>query len=77
MAIVDRHSGMLSVHCTAHRVAKELIRILRVHCQRLGIPRIVYTDGSSIFKRFDIEQVVSSVSNPHNNFRSELSVKHF
>ena len=23
LAIVDRHSGMLSVHCTAHRGAKE------------------------------------------------------
>ena len=32
LAIVDRHSGMLSVHCTAHRGTKELIRILRVHC---------------------------------------------
>ena len=49
LAIVDRHSGMISVHCTEHRGAKELIRISRVHCQHSGIPRIVYTDGSSIF----------------------------
>ena len=85
LVIGDRHSGMLSVHCTAHRGAKELFRILRVHCQHSGIPRIVYTDGSSIFcaqekkdffKRFDIEHVVSIVSNPHLNLRSEVSVKH-
>ena len=51
LAIADRHSGMLSVHCdcTAFKGAKELIRILRVHCQRSGIPRVVYSDGSSIF----------------------------
>ena len=56
-----------------------------MHCQRSGITRIVYKDGSSIFcahetkaffKRFDIEHVVSSVSNPYLNFCSKLSVKH-
>ena len=49
LAIADRRSGMLSVHCTKHRRANEVIKILRVHCQRSGIPRIIYTDGSSIF----------------------------
>ena len=49
LAIADRHSGMISVHATAHRGAKELLKILRLHCQRSGIPRCVYTDGSSIF----------------------------
>jgi hypothetical protein len=44
LAIVDRHSGMLSVHATVHRGAKELLKILRVHCQRSGIPRCVFTD---------------------------------
>ena len=84
MAISDRHSGMLSVHCTKHRGANEVIKILRVHCQRSGIPRIIFTDGSSIFcvqemkdffRRYDIEHVISSVSNPHANLRSEVSVK--
>ena len=84
LAIADKHSGMLSVHCTKHRGANVVIRILRVHCQRQGIPRIIFTDGSSIFcaqemkdffKRFDIEHRVSSVSNPHANLRSEVSVK--
>jgi hypothetical protein len=78
LAIADRHSGMLSVHATAHRGAKELLKILRVHCQR------IFTDGFSIFcaqevkdffKRYDIEHIVSSVSNPHANLRSEVSVK--
>ena len=55
-----------------------------MHCQRSGITRICYTDGSSIFcaqetkdffKRYDIEHIVSSVSNPHSNLRSEVSVK--
>ena len=49
LAIVDRHSGMLSVHCTAFKGSKEVIRILRLHCQRSCIPRVVYSDGSSIF----------------------------
>ena len=84
LAIADRHSGMLSVHATAHRGAKELLKILRLHCQRSGIPRCVYTDGSSIFcaqevkdffKRYDIEHFVSSVGHPHANLRSEVSVK--
>ena len=85
LAIVDRHLGMLSVHCTAFKGAKELIRILRLHCQRNGIPRVVHSDRSSIFcayetkeffKRYNIEHVVSSVRNAHSNCCSELSVKH-
>ena len=84
LAIADRHSGMLSVHATVHRGAKELLKILRLHCQRSGIPRCVYTDGSSIFctqevkdffKRYDIEHFVSSVGHPHANLRSEVFVK--
>ena len=46
LAIADRHSGMISVHATAHKDAKELLKILRLHCQRNGIPRCVFTDGS-------------------------------
>ena len=70
LAIADKHSGMLSVHCTKHRGANEVIKILRVHSQCQGIPRIIFTDRSSIFcaqemkdfcKRFDIEHRVSSV----------------
>ena len=85
LAIVDIHSGMLSVHCTVFKGSKELIRILRLHCQRNGIPREVFSDGSSIFcshetkdffRRFNIVHRVSFVSNAHSNLRSELSVKH-
>ena len=85
LAIVDRHSGMLSVHCTAFKGSKELLRILRLHCQKNGIPREVCTDGSTIFcshetkdffRRFNIIHRVSSVANAHSNLRSELSVKH-
>ena len=81
-AIGERHSGMLSVHHTAYKGAKELIRILRVHCKPSGIPRVVYSDGSSIFcahetsKFFKRYNVVSSVANPHSNFCLKLSVKH-
>ena len=76
---------MLSVHCTAFKGSKELIRILRLHCQKNGIPREVFSDGSSIFcshktkdffRRFNIIHRVSSVSNAHSNLRSELSVKY-
>ena len=85
LAIVDLHSGMLLVHCTAFKGAKELIRILKLYCQRNGIPRVVYSDGSSILcahktkeflRRYNIEHVVSSVSNAHSTFPAELSVKH-
>ena len=75
---------MLSVHSTRHKGANEVLRILREHCACQGIPRIIFTDGSSIFcaqemkdffGRFDIEHRVSSVGNPHANLRSESSVK--
>ena len=46
LVIVDWHSGMLSMHCTAFKGVKELIRILILHCQQNGIPRVVYSDGS-------------------------------
>ena len=84
LSIVDRHSGMISVHATMHRGSKELPRILRCHCTRHGIPRYLFTDGSSIFcsqevkdflTRYDIHHFVSSVGNPHANLRSELGVK--
>ena len=83
LAIVNGHSGMLSVHCTAFKGSKELVRILRLHCQKNGIPREVCTDGSKIFcshetkdffRRFNIIHRVSSVANAHSNLRSDLSV---
>ena len=40
---------MLSVHSTNFKGSKELLRILRLHCQRNGIPREICSDGSSIF----------------------------
>ena len=84
LAIVDRHSGMLSVDATAFMGFKDLLRILRLHCQRSGIPWEICTDGSSIFmshetqdffRRFSIKHGVSTVSNPHSNLRCELAVK--
>jgi hypothetical protein len=84
LRIADRHSGMLSVYCTKHKGANEVIRILREHCQRQGNPRIIFTDGSSIFcfqemknffQTFDIEHRVISISNPYANLRSDGSVK--
>ena len=41
LAIADRHSGMISVHATHHKGAKELLKILRLHCQRNGTLRCV------------------------------------
>ena len=77
---MDRHSGMLSVHCTAFKGSKELLRILQLHCQKNGIPREICTDGSTIFglhktqdffRRFHITHMVSSVANAHWNLRIE------
>ena len=39
LALVDRHSGMMSCHNTNYKGAKEFLKILRVHCQKNGIPR--------------------------------------
>ena len=84
LALVDRHSGMLSVHATSFKGARELLRILRLHCQKNGIPREVCSDGSSIFmahqvqdffKRYNIAHRVSSAGHPHSNNRGELAVK--
>ena len=84
LAIVDRHSGILSVHATDFKGSTELLRILRRHCQRNGIPREICTDGSLIFlshetqdffKRFHIKHRVSTVLNAHSNLRGELAVK--
>ena len=85
LAIVDRYSGILSVHGTAFKGPNELLRILRLHCQRNGIPRAICTYGSSIFlshetqdllKSFHIKHRVSTVSNAHLNLHGELAVKH-
>ena len=84
LSIADRHSGMLLMHTTVHRGAKELLKILRCHCQRHGIPRYIFTDGSAIFcsqevndflTKYDIHHFVSSEGHPHDNLRSELGVK--
>ena len=75
----------VSMEVTPVKGSKELLRILRQHCQRNGVPRVIFSDGSSIFcshetkdffERYDIKHVVSSVGNPHANLRSELGVKH-
>ena len=84
LAIVNRHSGMLSVHSTKYGGSAEFLKILRLHCQRNGIPREICSDGSSIFlshetqdffRRYNITHRVSSVGNPHSNNRRELGVK--
>jgi hypothetical protein len=56
LAIVDRHLGTLSVHCMAFKGAKEVIRILRLHCQQNGIPWVVYSDGVSIFSAHETKE---------------------
>ena len=74
----------MSCHSTNYRGAREFLKILRMHCQKNGIPREVCLDGSSIcmshetrefFKRYNITHGVSSVGNPHSNNRGELSAK--
>ena len=84
LALVDRLSGMMSCHNTNFKGAKEFLKILRVHCQKNGIPREVCSDGASVFmchetqeffKRYNIHHRVSSVANPHSNSRSEIFVK--
>ena len=76
---------MLSVHCTAFKGSKKLLTILRLHCQKHGIPQEICTDGSTIFclhetqdflRRFHITHRVSSVANTHSNFCNELALKH-
>ena len=84
LAIVDRHRGMSSVHATAFKGSRESFRILRLHCQRNGIPREICKDGSTIFmshetqdffRRYKIKHRVSSVANPHSNNRGSWPLK--
>ena len=56
LAVVDRHSGMLSVHANSFKGARELLRILRLHCQKNGIPREIFSDGSSIFMAHEVQE---------------------
>ena len=82
--MVDRHSGMLSIHHTNYSGSKGFLRILREHIQKYGIPVEVATDGASVFvshktqdffKKYNIRHRISTVANPHSNSRSELAVK--
>ena len=75
---------MLSVHATALKGSRELLRILRLYCQRNGIPRKICTDGSTIFmspetqdffKRYSIIHRVSSVANPCSKDRGSWPLK--
>ena len=34
LALVDRHSGLMSCHSTNYRGAREFLKIPRVHCQK-------------------------------------------
>ena len=71
LTLVDRHSGMMSCHSTHLRGSREFLKILRLHCQRNGIPRELCSDGSSIFMSHETQDFfthrVSSVANPHSN----------
>ena len=84
LALVDRHSGMMSCHNTNYSGAKGFLKILREHCQRFGVPLEICTDGASVFtcqqtqdffRRYNIHHRVSSVGNPHSNNCGELCVK--
>ena len=86
LAIVDRHSGMLSVHATAFKGSKEMLRILWLHCHRNEIPRDICTDGSLIFcfclhetqdffSRFHFKHRIGSVANAHLNLLGEFAIK--
>ena len=86
LSLVDRHSGIMSCHSTNYRGSREFLKILRLQCQRNGIPREAFSDGSSIFmshetqdffRRYNIIHRVSSVANPYSNNRGELAVKSF
>ena len=49
LAIVDRHSGMLSIHLTNYSGSRGFLKILREHIQKWGIPLEVSTDRASIY----------------------------
>ena len=84
LALVNRHSVMMSCHSTNYRGAKESLTIFRVRCQKSGIPCEVFSDVSSIFmahetqdifKRYNIKHRVSSVRTPYLSNCGELCVK--
>jgi hypothetical protein len=85
LVLVDRYSGWPSVHqVRGGGTSKELIQVLKAHCETFGIMEEITTDGGSQFvaggtqEFFDILGIhhrLSSSYNPHGNTRAEVGVK--
>ena len=82
--MADRYSNWLSVLVLPQDDSQHLIQALREYSTYFGIPRLLSSDGASIFtsaeteefcKRWGIEQRISSSYHPVSNKRAELAVK--
>ena len=70
LVMVDRYSGWPSVHQARDANDKELVRLLRDHCETFGVPEELTSDGGStytsgvtqqFFKTWGIKHRLSSV----------------
>ena len=85
LVIVDRYSNWPSViKANDGGDAKQLIQVIKSHCEVFGIPEEISSDGGpqfcasetkQFFKDWGIHHRLSSTAFPHSNCRAELGVK--
>ena len=82
--MADRYSNWLSVFKLPTDDSANLIQAIRDYIAYFGIPRVLSSDGASIFtsketedfcRRWGIKQRISSSYHPSSNKRSEVAVK--
>ena len=84
LVMVDRYSGWPSVHRAKEVNDKELVRLLRNHCETFGVPEELASDGGSTYtsnrtqefmRTWGVKHRLSSAYTPHGNLRTEVGVK--
>ena len=84
LAMADRYSNWLSIMDLPQDKSCYLIQAFRDYAAYFGIPRIISSDGASIFtsaetqefcRRWGIQQRISSAYHAHSNKRAEVAVK--
>ena len=84
LSMADRYSNWLSVFKLPTDDSANLIQAVRDYIAYFGIPRVLSSDGASIFtsketedfcRRWGIKQRISSSYHPSSNKRAEVAVK--
>ena len=84
LVMVDRYSGWPSVYKAKTADDRELIRLLRRHCETFGAPEEIATDGGSVYVSHSTQSFLSVwgimhrlslAYYLHSNLRAEMGVK--